>query len=180
MSVTDLRTVARIHGWVPMLDGSKFDWIDDSFTKGGVMGIISFQDAVALMPSVDNKSMPSCFSIKSPVTGNIRTFKHAGTYLARMCYISEDETIHVNIALDHPSKIFSLKGKTVVFTGALDSMTRQAAAELLTKAGGIPGNNITHATDYVVVGANAGSKLAKANSMQIPALSEQQFLDAVK
>lgn len=71
------------------------------------------------------------------------------------------------------SKIF---GKTIVVTGTLEKLGRKEAEELIKKNGGKSTGSVSKKTDYLVVGANPGSKLAKANELGIPVLTEEQFL----
>ena len=66
----------------------------------------------------------------------------------------------------------ALAGKTFVLTGTLPSMTRDEATELIVSAGGKVTGSVSKKTDYVVAGDEAGSKLAKAESLGIPILDE--------
>ncbi len=65
---------------------------------------------------------------------------------------------------------------TVVFTGGLSQLTRPQAKEMVVKRGGKVGTSITKATDYVVVGEAAGSKLQKAKDLGLKLLSEEEFM----
>jgi DNA ligase (NAD+) len=65
-----------------------------------------------------------------------------------------------------------LAGKTFVLTGTLPAMTRDEAAALITSHGGKVAGSASKKTDYVVAGAEAGSKLAKAEALGIPVLDE--------
>jgi DNA ligase (NAD+) len=65
-----------------------------------------------------------------------------------------------------------LAGKRFVLTGALSTLTREAATELIAQAGGKVGSAVSKKTDYVVVGADAGSKEAKARELGIALLDE--------
>ena len=66
-------------------------------------------------------------------------------------------------------------GKTFVFTGTLSSMTREQAQELVVSLGGKAAGSVSRKTDYVVAGADAGSKLAKARELGIKVLTEAEF-----
>jgi DNA ligase (NAD+) len=68
-----------------------------------------------------------------------------------------------------------LDGKTVVVTGTLEGFTRQEAEEAVRAAGGKVAGSVSRKTDYVVVGENAGSKLAKAQELGVPILDEAAF-----
>jgi DNA ligase (NAD+) len=69
-----------------------------------------------------------------------------------------------------------LSGKTFVLTGRLDSLTRGEATARLQALGATVGENVTKKTDYVVVGADAGSKAARAEALKRDILDEEKFL----
>ncbi len=68
-----------------------------------------------------------------------------------------------------------LAGKTIVFTGALTSLTRREAQELAERLGARAASSVSKKTDYVVAGADAGSKLTEARRLGIPVLTEEEF-----
>ena len=68
-----------------------------------------------------------------------------------------------------------LDGATVVVTGTLEGFSRQEAEEAIRTAGGKVAGSVSKKTDYVVVGENAGSKLAKAEELGVPILDESGF-----
>ncbi len=72
-----------------------------------------------------------------------------------------------------------LTGKTFVFTGTLETMSRPDAEALVRSLGGKAGASVSSKTDYVVAGPGAGSKLEKAQKLKVAILDEQQFLDMV-
>jgi DNA ligase (NAD+) len=67
-------------------------------------------------------------------------------------------------------------GKTFVFTGTLETMSRPDAEELVRKLGGKAVSSVSAKTDYVVAGPGAGSKLDKAHKLKLAIVDEQGFL----
>ena len=65
-----------------------------------------------------------------------------------------------------------LEGKTLVLTGTLAELTREEAAALVKSAGGKVVNSVSKKTDYVVAGENPGSKLAKAEKLEVEIIDE--------
>jgi DNA ligase (NAD+) len=70
----------------------------------------------------------------------------------------------------------ALAGKTFVLTGTLPTMARDEAGALIEAAGGKVSGSVSKKTSYVVAGADAGSKLAKAESLGITVLDEPGLL----
>ena len=69
-----------------------------------------------------------------------------------------------------------LAGKTVVLTGTLPTLSRDAAKDLLEAAGAKVAGSVSKKTSYVVAGDEAGSKLAKAEELGVPVLDEEGML----
>ena len=67
-------------------------------------------------------------------------------------------------------------GMTFVLTGTLPDMTREQASALITSHGGKVSGSVSKKTSYVVAGAEAGSKLAKAESLGVPVIDEAELL----
>jgi len=75
-----------------------------------------------------------------------------------------------------PMANLPLTGKTFVLTGTLTALTREQAKEKLEQLGAKVSGSVSARTDYVVAGAEAGSKLEKARGLGVSVLDERQFL----
>ena len=71
-------------------------------------------------------------------------------------------------------------GKTCVLTGTLDSMGRKEASDILENLGAKVTGSVSKATDVVIAGHDAGSKLDKAQSLGITVINESEFLELIK
>jgi DNA ligase (NAD+) len=86
----------------------------------------------------------------------------------------------VNISARKAKGPQPLKGKTFVFTGGLEKMSRTDAEELVRKLGGHASSSVSKQTDYVVVGHEPGSKFEKAKKLGVKTISETDFLKMEK
>ena len=68
-------------------------------------------------------------------------------------------------------------GKTVVIIGTLSKFSREQAQEELRKRGAKVTDSVSKKTDFLVVGEDAGSKLAKAEKLGVKILNESEFLE---
>ena len=71
----------------------------------------------------------------------------------------------------------TLAGLTIVVTGSLNQFTRDSIAEAITAHGGKPSSSISKKTDYLLVGSDPGSKLAKAQELGVAVIDEARFLE---
>ena len=86
------------------------------------------------------------------------------------------EAAGVNMACKEEVLDTRFAGMTFVLTGALEKFTRDEAGEMIEKRGGKAASSVSKKTTYVVAGENAGSKLQKARDLNIPVLTEDEFL----
>ena len=86
------------------------------------------------------------------------------------------EAAGVNMACKEEILDTRFAGMTFVLTGALEKFTRDEAGEMIEKRGGKAAGSVSKKTTYVVAGENAGSKLQKARDLNIPVLTEDEFL----
>ena len=95
----------------------------------------------------------------------IRRLKEAGVKMEEIAAVKKD---------------LPLSGQEFVVTGRLDAFTRPEAEAKIKELGGTAKDNVTRKTDYVVYGADPGSKLARARELGIKTLNEQEFLNLIK
>lgn len=81
--------------------------------------------------------------------------------------------------LPHRKTAGALAGKTFVITGTLEKMSRQAAKDAVRAAAGNVSETVSRNTDYLVVGANPGSKLEKARQSGVKIIGEEDFLKLI-
>jgi len=81
---------------------------------------------------------------------------------------------------EKPASDSAIAGKTVVFTGALEKMTRDEAKAMAERLGAKVAGSVSQKTDYVVAGPGAGSKLGKAKDLGVAVLSEDEWFDLVR
>ena len=90
------------------------------------------------------------------------------------------QEIEVEDFVDDTDYSSPLAGKTVVFTGTLEKMTRAEAKAKALSLGAKVAGSVSKNTDYVVVGADAGSKATKAKELGVAILNEDEFLELCK
>ena len=74
----------------------------------------------------------------------------------------------------------TLEGLTFVVTGGLEGFTRDSIAETISAHGGKPTNSVSKKTDFLLVGADPGSKLAKAQELGVTVIDEARFLELLR
>ncbi|MGH8218476.1 MAG: NAD-dependent DNA ligase LigA [Steroidobacteraceae bacterium] len=89
------------------------------------------------------------------------------------------ERVHI-LAAERPLATSPVAGKTIVFTGRLERMTREEAKALAERLGATVSGSVSKKTDLVVAGAEAGSKLKRAAELGLEVLDEAAFLELVR
>ena len=80
---------------------------------------------------------------------------------------------------EKPTTDSKIAGKTVVFTGSLEKMTREEAKAQAERLGAKTAGSVSRKTDFVVAGPGAGSKLAEARKLGVKVLSEDEWLKLI-
>ncbi|SMY12695.1 NAD-dependent DNA ligase LigA [Brevibacterium jeotgali] len=116
-----------------------------------------------------------------PATGGAAMIGGAATGAAGASAASA-EGIETGVAdeVSDAAQAQTLAGLTIVATGSLELFTRDGIAEAIRAAGGRSSGSVSKKTDYLVAGANAGSKLTKAESLGVAVLDEEQFVALLK
>ncbi|MDH3297628.1 MAG: NAD-dependent DNA ligase LigA [Gemmatimonadota bacterium] len=82
---------------------------------------------------------------------------------------------HLTVEQSEPASSGELSGKSFVFTGGLETLSRSEAKALVEARGARVSGSVSAKTDFVVAGESAGSKLAKAEELGLEVLSEEDF-----
>ena len=93
-----------------------------------------------------------------------------------------DEVLKLGLVLENTyrkEENLKFKGLSFVLTGTLEEFSRDKAQEILKSLGAKTPNSVSKNTNYVIAGANAGSKLTKAQNLGIKILSEQEFKELI-
>ena len=91
-----------------------------------------------------------------------------------------DDLLDVGIKIVTPKKTGTgLADKTFVFTGTLESYTREEAEKKVREIGGDPASSVSSGTDYVVAGENPGSKADDARRLGVKIIGEKEFMEII-
>lgn len=85
----------------------------------------------------------------------------------------------LRLKLDQATTAGPLQDKVFVLTGSLESLSRSEAKNLITQQGGVVKDSLVKTTDYLVVGADPGSKLEQAKKIGVIVLTEEEFLKLI-
>ncbi|MEL6986597.1 MAG: helix-hairpin-helix domain-containing protein, partial [Bacteroidota bacterium] len=133
------------------------EWSHEDFTNIKEIGPVVADNIIAFFKDDDNVQL-------------LQRLEERGV---NMLQTEDDQPI--KIAEDAP-----LVGKTILFTGSLNQMTRKEAQEMATKAGAKNISAVSANLNILVVGEKAGSKLKKAQAIgTVEILTEQAFLDII-
>jgi DNA ligase (NAD+) len=143
--------------------------------KAGVLLAEKFADIYAIM-NADEQQLCSVEEIGPESAQSIIRFfssEHARTLVDRLVQAG------VSVKSNFTKKSNILEGKTIVITGTLPTLKRNEAEELIRQHGGNPSGSVSKKTSYLLCGADAGSKLDKAQALNIPIISEEEFINMI-
>ena len=138
------------------------------------------------------KHLGSLEKIKSASPEELKKIRDIGTKVAESIYkwlrgkrnlgfLEKLKKTGIKIIKERERKINpKIKDKTFVFTGELDTISREAAKEKVRELGGDISSSISKETDFVIVGSEPGSKYDKAKKLGVKILNENEFLKMIK
>ncbi|NOZ74092.1 MAG: NAD-dependent DNA ligase LigA, partial [FCB group bacterium] len=136
----------------------------------------AFGGDLAAILTADRETLEAIPEIGPVMADSIRNFLEDDENL-RVIHTLLDAGIHFETP--EPAGDQRLTGKTFVFTGALTQFTRSEAKAMVEREGGRASGSVSAKTDYVVAGPGAGSKLVRARELDIPVLTEDEFLELI-
>ena len=93
--------------------------------------------------------------------------------------INKFKNLNINLKTIEQNTSNIFENKIFVLTGTLENYTRDQARDLILSHGGQVTSSVSKKTSYVLAGENPGSKLTKAQDLNIKILSEQEFMDII-
>jgi DNA ligase (NAD+) len=142
------------------------------------IGVTTAEDLAEEFETIDNllsasvDRLTQCKGIGPVRAEQIHGYFHSP---AGQRVVQELRELGVKMTEERKVKGTQLAGKTLVVTGTLARYKRDEIEALIKSLGGKPAGSVSKKTDYVVAGENAGSNLAKARSLGVQVLSEDEF-----
>jgi DNA ligase (NAD+) len=139
----------------------------------------AFHDACLKVATDDEEAiaeMDALDQIGDTVIASIRTYFGESHNRGIVERLTKQVTI---LDAEKPKSNSAVAGKTVVFTGALEKMTRDEAKAMAERLGAKAAGSVSKKTDYLIAGPGAGSKLAEAKKHGVEVLSEDEWLKLI-
>ena len=124
-------------------------------------------------------NFPTLETLKNTKLEDLAKVEGIGDKIALSIYEFFHSESNLEMTNSNLNKTNELAGKTFVLTGTLESLTRDEASEKIKIRGGKTSSSVSKNTSYVIAGANAGSKLDKAEKLGVIILSESDFLNLI-
>lgn len=168
--------------------------IADSKTRG--LGRLLFALGIRLIGAKAGRTIaehfPTMEALQAATVETLTAVSEIGPTMADslVAYFKEPYNLELIAALREAGVVMAeeqvepsgteLEGETIVLTGTLESMGRKEAGELLAAHGAKITGSVSKKTTIVIAGAEAGSKLTKAESLGIRVMDEAEFLELIK
>ena len=136
-----------------------------------------FGDMVSLMQA-DEEGLLVVDGVGPELAGSLRRFFDSKTGRQTIADL-KSVGVHMQQPKSEPAGERVLAGKTIVVTGTLENFGRKEIERLIKQLGGKTASSVSKKTDFVVAGANAGSKLIKAEQLGVEIISEAEFRERV-
>ncbi|MFH0831109.1 MAG: BRCT domain-containing protein, partial [Parcubacteria group bacterium] len=133
---------------------------------------LTLRDLIKFLPSLNAEDWMAIEGIGEVVAKSLAYFF---VQKSNLVFLRKLEAAGVEVVLPKRQKT-KLAGKTFVITGTLSGMSRAVAKQKIEKLGGSVASAVSKHTDYVVTGAEPGSKLKKAQELGIATLNESEFV----
>jgi DNA ligase (NAD+) len=121
-----------------------------------------------------NESIREVAGVGDEVASSVLDALHDPAFLAEIASLREAGVQPVPVHKAHGIEGHPFNGATIVFTGTMH-MPRAEAARRVGVCGGVVSDSVSKKTSYVIVGVDPGSKLAKAQSLHVRVLTEDEF-----
>jgi DNA ligase (NAD+) len=144
--------------------------------EGGARALASAFGSMAAIRAANEAQLEAVNDVGPVVARSVRAFLDEpanATLVARLA--AAGVRMEDDVRVESSPASLTLAGQTFVITGTLSSMSREAAAEAIQRLGGKVSSSVSRKTTYLVVGAEAGSKLEKARALGVKELDEAQF-----
>ncbi len=182
---------------LPSFKDKKAQNLIDSIQKSKNCNLANFIYALSI-PNVGKKTAKdltkfynNIFDFKTLTVNELSKIRDIGEIVAQSIVdyfhdedniILIDKLLNSGVVIENASTNVSklLDGLTFVLTGTLETMTRNEATKLIEDNGGQTSSSVSKKTSYVLAGHDAGSKLAKAQSLGVKIINEQEFKKMIK
>lgn len=141
--------------------------------------LVQKYNSIELLMNVSKEELSLIPDIGEVIASSVYDYFHNQTNI-NMINSLKDLSINMNYTDTRVFKDSIFKDKVVVLTGTLESFKREEASKIIEDLGGKTSSSVSKKTDYCLYGAEAGSKLTKAESLGIKLISEEEFKEMIK
>lgn len=141
--------------------------------------LVQKYNSIELLMNVSKEELSLIPDIGEVIASSVYDYFHNQTNID-MINSLKDLSINMNYTDTRVFKDSIFKDKVVVLTGTLESFKREEASKIIEDLGGKTSSSVSKKTDYCLYGAEAGSKLTKAESLGVKLISEEEFKEMIK